>query len=60
MMLLTAKLIGHKLIEITSQERDKNGSQLNKSKLVFFLYFSATTHLPLIYDDRNWKRLPIK
>ena len=59
MLLITARLVGYKLITIITDEKNINGDRIEKEKLIAFL---ATDNfsIPLIFNDTNWSRLPPK
>ena len=59
MMLITCRLIGYKLINIARHEVNDNLSKKDDGKLVAFL--NTNDHgEPLIFQDINWRRLPLK
>ena len=59
MLLITARLVGYKLITIITDEKNINGDRIEKEKLIGFL--ATDNHsIPLIFNDTNWSRLPQK
>ena len=59
MMLLTAKLIGYKLIEKNSNQMVADSDTTKKTELVTFLN-KDDNNIPLIFNDIYWERIPHK
>ena len=59
MMLITARLVGYKLVEVKTYEKGNESNQIDRKKLVAFLSVDEN-NIPLIYDDAKWTLLSLK
>ena len=49
-MLITARLVGNKLVEVKTDEKGNKSNQIERKKLLAFLSVDEN-NIPLIYDD---------